>query len=142
MVFALERLAETQPRKHGGESCLGVIRRPRSMSVRVPAAQAQPRNRFGQGVFHLTFERISGSDEQKIWLCGAMAMEITKALKLFAEVARPTALAENTCTRLGSAAVKARGDNRNLATVVGATSIDPSQLEGATINVRNIEVGS
>jgi len=82
-----------------------------------------------------------------------MAMGITKALKLFAEVARPTALDENTRARLGSVAVKVRGDDgglvdeivmlshRNLATVVGATSMDPSQFKGATINVRNIEVG-
>ncbi len=117
-------------------------------------AEVKKHKRFGQEVFHLTYNRISGSDEEKIWLCGEMAMEIAKALKLFAELARPNALDEGTRARLASVTVKVRGDDgalvdeilllshKNLSAVVGATSMDPSQFAGATINVRNIEVGS
>lgn len=117
-------------------------------------AEVKGRNRFGEEVFHLTYNRISGSDEEKVWLCGEMAMEIASALKLFAELARPDALDEPTRSRLGSVAVEGRGDDgqptdqilrlayRNLAAVTGATSMDPSQFRNGTINVRNLEVGS
>lgn len=117
-------------------------------------AEVKHRNRFGQEVFHLTYNRISGSDEQKIWLCGEMAMEIASALKLFADLARPKSLDEYTRARLASVTVKAQGDNGdsvdeilmlshiNLAAVTGATSMDPSRFKGGTINVRKIEVGS
>jgi hypothetical protein len=117
-------------------------------------AEVKDRNRFGQEVFHLTYNRISGSDEEKIWLCGQMAMEIARALKLFAELARPNSLDEDTRARLSSVAVKARRDegdladeilrlsHRNLAAVTGATSMDPRQFKGGTINPRDLEVGS
>lgn len=117
-------------------------------------AEVKGRNRFGEEVFHLTYNRISGSDEEKVWLCGEMAMEIASALKLFAELARPDALDEPTRLRLGSVAVEGRGDDgqptdqilrldyRSLAAVTGATSMDPSQFRNGTINVRNLEVGS
>ena len=52
-------------------------------------AEVKGRNRFGEEVFHLTYNRISGSDEEKVWLCGEMAMEIATALKLFAELRDP-----------------------------------------------------
>jgi hypothetical protein len=102
-------------------------------------AEVKDRNRFGEEVFHLTYNRISGSDEDKVWLCGEMAMEIAGALKLFAELARPDALDAATRLRLSSVAVEGRDDDdqptdqilrldyRNLAAVPGATSIDPVQ---------------
>lgn len=117
-------------------------------------AEVRDRKRFGQEVFHLTYNRISGSDEQKIWLCGEMAMEIAKALNLLSELARPKSLSEITRTRLGSVAVRVRRDDgswadeilmlshTNLAAVVGVTSMDPQQFKGGTMDVRNIEVGS
>lgn len=117
-------------------------------------AEVKDRNRFGEEVFHLTYNRISGSDQEKVWLCGEMAMEIANALKLFAELARPAALDSDTRTRVASVAVRVRGDDgdltdhilrlshRHLAAVAGATTMDPSQYKGGTINVRNLEVGS
>jgi hypothetical protein len=123
-------------------------------AVPLHLGEVRDRNRFGQEIFHLTYNRISGSDEGKVWLCGEMAMEIASALKLFADLARPDALDEATRARLKSVAVRAqdedgevtdqilRLDYRNLAAVTGATSMDPSQFKGGTINVRNLEVGS
>jgi len=117
-------------------------------------AEIKDRNRFGEEVFHLTYNRISGSDGEKVWLCGEMAMEIASTLKLFAELARGDALDEVTRSRLRSVAVEGRDDDgqptdqilrldyRNLAAVTGATSMDPNQFRNGTINVRHLEVGS
>jgi hypothetical protein len=117
-------------------------------------AEVKDRRRFGQEVFHLTFNRISGSGDDKVWLCGQMAMEISNALKLFTELARPVALDDDTRARLGSVAVKVEGadgsltdeilrlSHRKLAAVAGATTMDPSQFKGGTINPLNLEGGS
>jgi hypothetical protein len=123
-------------------------------SVPLHLAEVRDRNRFGQEVFHLTYSRISGSDESKVWLCGEMAMEIASALKLFSDLARPGTLDEATRSRLKSIAIEVEDedgflddqivklDYTNLAAVRGATSMAPPQLDKATINVRNLEVGS
>lgn len=117
-------------------------------------AEVRDRNRFGQEVFHLTYGRISGSDESKVWLCGEMAMEIASALKLFSELARPDALDETTRLRLRSVAIEVededgvlddqivRLDYTNLFAVTGATTMDSSQFKNGTINLRDLEVGS
>jgi hypothetical protein len=117
-------------------------------------AEVKDRRRFGQEIFHLTFNRISSSEDDKVWLCGQMAMEIADALELFAKLARPVAVDDNTRARLGSVAVKVEGadgsptdeilrlSHRNLAAAAGATTMDPRQFKGGTINPLNIEGGS
>jgi hypothetical protein len=122
--------------------------------VPVHLAEVRDRKRLGQEVFHLTYNRTSGSDRSKVWLCGEMAMEIAEALKLFSELARASALDEATRSRLGSVAVTVKDEDgfedeqivrlafRNLTGVTGATSMDPSQFKDGTVNVRNLEVGS
>jgi hypothetical protein len=117
-------------------------------------AEVEDRNRFGKEIFHLTYDRISGSGEEKIWLCGEMAIEIARALKLFAELARDDSLDAATRARVRSMAIEVPSDSGsvadeilrlshiNLATVTGATSMDPSQFKGGTIHVRDLEVGS
>ena len=70
------------------------------LAVRGPVpphlADADDRNRFGKEVFHLTLDRISGVDKRKVWPCGEIAIEIAGALALFAKLARPTALDDET----------------------------------------------
>lgn len=117
-------------------------------------SEVKDRRRFGQEVFHLTYNRISSSEDDKIWLCGQMALEIANSLKLFAELARPAALDDNTRARLRSVVVRVEGEDgnptdeilrlshRDLAAVAGATTMDPSQFKGGTINPLNIEGGS
>jgi hypothetical protein len=122
----------------------------------VPAhlAEVKDRKRFGQEIFHLTFNRLSGSDEEKIWLCGQMGLEIATALKLFSELARQGSLEDRTRTRLASVAISVEGDDgrsdkefvrlnhQNLSALTGATTMDARQFKGGTINVRDLEVGS
>jgi hypothetical protein len=117
-------------------------------------AEVKDRRRFGQEIFHLTFNRLSGSDEGKIWLCGQMGLEIATALKLFSVLARDGSLQDRTRARLGSVAISVEGDDGqsdeefvrlnhlNLSALTGATTMDARQFKGGTINVRDLEVGS
>jgi hypothetical protein len=117
-------------------------------------AEVRDRRRFGQEIFHLTFNRISGSDSDKIWLCGQMGLEIATALTLFSELARAGALDDRTRSRLFSVVVGVEGEDgevadefvalghRSLSGLTGATTLDARHLMGGTINVRDLEVGS
>lgn len=117
-------------------------------------AEVKDRKRFGQEVFHLTYNRVSGSDEKKIWLCGQMGLEIALILKLFAELARPEALSDRTRARLSSIVVEVEGrdgevtdefltlGHQSLVGLTGATTMDARHLMGGTINVRDLERGS
>jgi hypothetical protein len=108
--------------------------------------------RFGREVMHLTYERIDGSTDEKVWPVGRAVLEIATALKLFAELARDQALEDETRDRLASLLVEADETGDLIATLpdgalaaTGATMMIPSQFRGGTINVRNIrhlEVGS
>lgn len=83
-----------------------------------------------------------------------MAMEIARALKLFAELARDDSLDAATRARVGSMAIEVRSDDgdvadeilrlshMNIAAVTGVTSMDPSRFKGGTIHVSDLEVGS
>jgi hypothetical protein len=117
-------------------------------------AEVRDRRRFGQEIFHLTFNRISGSDDNKLWLCGQMGLEIATALALFSKLARPSALDRRTRSRLSLVAVEVEGEdgtvsnefvalgNESLVGLGGATSLDASRIMGGTINVRDLEHGS
>jgi hypothetical protein len=115
-------------------------------------AMVQDRGRFGREVFHLTYERIDGADDRKSWPCGLIALELAQALRLFADLARPAALDAETRSRLRSLLFEeeeegkpaeriATLDGLRVSAIGGATSMDPSQYRGGTINVRNIEAG-
>jgi hypothetical protein len=122
----------------------------------IPAhlAEVRDRRRFGQEIFHLTYNRISGSGEEKIWLCGQMGLEIAAALGLFSRLARPAALDRRTRSRLSSIVVEVKGKDgkvtdefltlghQSLEGLTGATTMDARHLMGGTINVRDLEVGS
>lgn len=106
-------------------------------------------NRFGREVMHLTYKRIDGSGDAKVWPCGKVLLEIATALKLFAELAREGALDDETRDRLKSLMVEADDTSDLIATLpngalaaTGATAMVPGQFHGGTINVRNLEVGS
>jgi hypothetical protein len=117
-------------------------------------AEVRDRKRFGQEIFHLTFNRISGSDEGKIWLCGQMGLEIASALKKFADLARSEALDDRTRSRLRGMVADVEGEEGEVAKefvalgdasllgLTGATSLNASHLRMGTINVRNLEIGS
>lgn len=108
--------------------------------------------RFGREVMHLSYERIDGSGDAKVWPCGKVLLEIATALKLFAELARKEALDDETRERLKSLVVEADDTTDLIATLpngalaaTGATTMIPGQFHGGTINVRNVrnlEVGS
>jgi hypothetical protein len=117
-------------------------------------AEVKDRRRFGQEVFHLTYERMAVFDDEKVWLCGEMAMEIAAALKLFAALARDDALDDDTRALLGSVTIKVKGndgrvaeeilrlDYRTVAAFSGATTMAASEITGGTINVANLARGS
>lgn len=108
--------------------------------------------RFGREVMHLTYERIGGSGDAKVWPCGKVLLEIATALQLFAELAREEALDDETRDRLKSLMVEADDTSDLIATLpngalaaTGATTMVPGQFHSGTINVRNVrnlEVGS
>jgi hypothetical protein len=113
-------------------------------------AKIKDNARFGREVMHLTYDRIDGVDEAKVWPCGEVLLEIATALKLFAELARDEALDDETRQRLKSLIVKSPNDNTDLLSTLhhgalaatGATMMILSQVGGGTINVRHIEAGS
>lgn len=116
-------------------------------------AAIDDRGRFGKEIFHLTYDRISGVDPGKEWPCGRIAVEIGKALNLFAQLARPTALDDSTRRRLRLVAVGVRSDDGtpvdaigrltliDLQGVTGATTMLPDQHRGMTINPMNLDIG-
>jgi hypothetical protein len=116
-------------------------------------AEVDDRGRFGQEVFHLTWNRISGADPCKSWPCGKIALEIGQALDLFAGLAREDALDDWTRRRLKLVAVQRVDDNgttidvigtlglSNLVEVTAATTMVPPQLHGSTINPASVDIG-
>jgi hypothetical protein len=121
----------------------------------IPAnlAEVDERGRFGKEIFHLTYDRISGADPLKRWPCGQIAVEIGNALKLFANLARPASLHDETRERLKLVAVPGVDDDGNsvdlvgrlsltsLAGITGATTMATAQYDGGTINPRNLDIG-
>lgn len=119
-------------------------------SVPAHLAMVRDRERFGREVFHLTYGRIDGADERKSWPCGLIALELAQALRLFADLARAASLDAETRNRLRALLVEEEGkpdeqiatlDPLRVSGITGATSMDPSQHRGGTINVRSIEAG-
>jgi len=108
------------------------------------------RRRFGREVMHLTYDRIDGEGEEKLWPCGRVLLEITGALREFATMALARRLGEKTREALlelyGALGTAGGGDPPEgpIGRISVATGLMPSQIRdviGATTYIGEIQAG-
>jgi len=108
------------------------------------------RRRFGREIMHLTYDRIDGDGEDKLWPCGAVVLEIAGALREFATRSLADRLdTESREFLLGLREALEPESGSSLADlrigfITGATGIDLRHLRnvtGGTINFGEIRAG-
>jgi hypothetical protein len=94
------------------------------------------RKRFGAEVMHLTYKRISGVTEQKLWPCGDIYVELADVLAKFAETALPDRLPDSTRNRFKDLVTTGKDGIRSLSQATGMVPVHP--ISGGTINLSEV----
>jgi hypothetical protein len=101
-------------------------------------AETMARKRFGAEVMHLTYKRISGITERKLWPCGEIYGELAGALARFAHAALPDRLHDSTRASFKDLVVVGP---RGLRAIPVATGLVPTnRISGGTINLDDIRI--
>jgi len=94
------------------------------------------RKRFGAEVMHLTYKRISGITEQKLWPCGDIYIELADVLARFAETALPDRLPDSTRDCFKDLVTTGKDGVRSLSQATGVVPVHP--ISGGTINLGEV----